>query len=164
MKRNNKKGFTIVELVIVIAVIAILAGVLIPTFAGIVAKANNSSIQQETRAALTVILAEEDGQMDSNADYYFCYNSKDGTVYFKYNKTTSKLEEVAGTAANLDSNNKVIVDDNDVVWSSGDITTLTAVGVDATAAEDSLKTLKDLKNVVVVKVVPNPSAEEGAGA
>ncbi|MGM9683101.1 MAG: type IV pilin protein, partial [Eubacteriales bacterium] len=32
MKNTKKKGFTIVELVIVIAVIAILAAVLIPTF------------------------------------------------------------------------------------------------------------------------------------
>jgi prepilin-type N-terminal cleavage/methylation domain-containing protein len=32
MKRQNKKGFTIIELVIVIAVIAILASVLIPVF------------------------------------------------------------------------------------------------------------------------------------
>ena len=39
MKRSNKKGFTIVELVIVIAVIAILAAVLIPTIAGLVKKA-----------------------------------------------------------------------------------------------------------------------------
>ena len=43
MKRNNKKGFTIVELVIVIAVIAILAAVLIPTFSGVIEKANKSS-------------------------------------------------------------------------------------------------------------------------
>ena len=35
MKRN-KKGFTIVELVIVIAVIAILAAVLIPTFSSLI--------------------------------------------------------------------------------------------------------------------------------
>ena len=38
MKNSNKKGFTIVELVIVIAVIAILAAVLIPTFSGLVKK------------------------------------------------------------------------------------------------------------------------------
>ena len=47
MKKNNKKGFTIVELVIVIAVIAILAGVLIPTFSGIVKKAQLSAAAQE---------------------------------------------------------------------------------------------------------------------
>ena len=50
MKKNNKKGFTIVELVIVIAVIAILAGVLIPTFGGIIEKANISKAQQEASA------------------------------------------------------------------------------------------------------------------
>ena len=43
MKRSNKKGFTIVELVIVIAVIAILAAVLIPNISRLVRKANESS-------------------------------------------------------------------------------------------------------------------------
>ena len=46
MKNTNKKGFTIVELVIVIAVIAILAAVLIPTFAGILHKADVSNDTQ----------------------------------------------------------------------------------------------------------------------
>ena len=43
MRNTNKKGFTIVELVIVIAVIAILAAVLIPTFSSIIKKANIAS-------------------------------------------------------------------------------------------------------------------------
>ena len=51
MKKMNKKGFTIVELVIVIAVIAILAAVMIPTFGGIIKKANLSAVQQEVAAA-----------------------------------------------------------------------------------------------------------------
>ncbi len=46
MRRSNKKGFTTVELVIVIAVIAILAAVLIPTFANLVKKANISADTQ----------------------------------------------------------------------------------------------------------------------
>ena len=45
MKMTNKKGFTIVELVIVVAVIAILSAVLIPTVAGLVKKANLTSDQ-----------------------------------------------------------------------------------------------------------------------
>ena len=38
MKKYTNKGFTIVELVIVVAVIAILAAVLIPTFASLIKK------------------------------------------------------------------------------------------------------------------------------
>ena len=51
MNKMNKKGFTIVELVIVIAVIAILAGVLIPTFGGIIDRANASAEMQKVAAA-----------------------------------------------------------------------------------------------------------------
>ncbi len=45
MNRNSKKGFTIVELIIVIAVIAVLAAVLIPTFSNLIQKANEASDQ-----------------------------------------------------------------------------------------------------------------------
>lgn len=44
---NKRQGFTIVELVIVIAVIAILAGVLIPTFSNVIQKAKDSRDQQD---------------------------------------------------------------------------------------------------------------------
>jgi len=50
MKNRNKKGFTLVELVIVIAVIAILAGVLIGTFATVISRANQSKALQEWKA------------------------------------------------------------------------------------------------------------------
>lgn len=52
MKKSNKKGFTLVELVIVIAVIAILAGVMIATFSNVVGDANASADLQEIKAAL----------------------------------------------------------------------------------------------------------------
>lgn len=40
--KNSKKGFTLVELIIVIAVIALLAAVLIPTFSSLISKANQA--------------------------------------------------------------------------------------------------------------------------
>ena len=49
---NGNKGFTIVELVIVIAVIGILAAVLIPTFNSIINKANESKATQEVTNAM----------------------------------------------------------------------------------------------------------------
>ena len=51
-KKNNIKGFTTVELVIVIAVIAILATVLIPTFSNLIGKANESAALQEASNVL----------------------------------------------------------------------------------------------------------------
>ena len=58
MKKSNRKGFTIVELVIVIAVIAILAAVLIPTFSNLIKKANESSDIQAVRQMNTILAAE----------------------------------------------------------------------------------------------------------
>ena len=46
---KNKRGFTIVELVIVIAVVAVLAAVMIPTFSSIVKNANISSDTKTAR-------------------------------------------------------------------------------------------------------------------
>ena len=59
MKRN-KRGFTIVELVIVIAVIAILAAVLIPTFTTLVDRAKRTADLQECKSAYTQMLTQEE--------------------------------------------------------------------------------------------------------
>jgi type IV pilus assembly protein PilA len=59
MKNMKKKGFTIVELVIVIAVVAVLAAVLIPTFASLIKKANDSAYLQERTNQQIADLAEK---------------------------------------------------------------------------------------------------------
>ena len=59
MRNTNKKGFTIVELVIVVAVIAILAAVLIPTFSGVIAKARLSADKKAVHEMNTFIAMEE---------------------------------------------------------------------------------------------------------
>ena len=55
---NKKRGFTIVELSIVIAVIAILSAVLIPTFTGIVKNAQNNAAIQDAQNAYTQYVAD----------------------------------------------------------------------------------------------------------
>ena len=66
---KNRKGFTIVELVIVIAVIAILAAVLIPTFASLIAKANISADIQLVRNLNTALTAEKAGGENNKTMY-----------------------------------------------------------------------------------------------
>ena len=79
MKKMNKKGFTIVELVIVIAVIAILAAVMIPTFSGVVESANESKTLQDAKNAYTQLLVTNNGQMTegthTSSPYTFTVNA-----------------------------------------------------------------------------------------
>jgi prepilin-type N-terminal cleavage/methylation domain-containing protein len=58
MRKQNKKGFTIVELVIVIAVIAILVAVMVPTFVTLVRKAQISNDRQLVKNLNTALQTE----------------------------------------------------------------------------------------------------------
>ena len=81
----RKKGFTITELVIVIAVIAILAAVLIPTFSNVIEKANESAASSACNIAvteyITMVTLDSDpdnndatGVVFSNDNYYYVYS------------------------------------------------------------------------------------------
>ena len=89
-KRNSKKGFTLVELVIVIAVIAILAGVLIPTFGGVIDKANQSAALQAATNAYKEAYALDlsDGVLDG----------KEGTTAIAYVEDTDATTDGNQTA------------------------------------------------------------------
>lgn len=59
MKKRNIKAFTVVELVIVIAVIAVLAAVMIPTFSGIIRHATKAADEAELSAINTNLAIEK---------------------------------------------------------------------------------------------------------
>lgn len=50
MKKLNKKGFTLIELIVVIAILAILAAILIPAVTGYITKATNAKNEANCRA------------------------------------------------------------------------------------------------------------------
>ena len=79
MKNTKKRGFTIVELVIVIAVIAILAAVLIPTFSNVITASKKSAAMQQARNAWTAYCAD---------------NAEDFTEFTGYIKWTVDAETV----------------------------------------------------------------------
>ena len=68
MKTRNKKGFTIVELVIVIAVIGILTAILVPVFINLTNKANRASDDSLVKN-LNTAMAMEEGEGKKNSTY-----------------------------------------------------------------------------------------------
>ena len=90
-KRNNKKGFTIVELVIVIAVIGILAGVLIPTFSGIQQSAKESAAFQECKNVLSSVLALNGGAIPANTLFAVDTDKKPEELEYKFYYANQKL-------------------------------------------------------------------------
>ena len=73
MKKQNKKGFTIVELVIVVAVIAILAAVLIPTFSNVVGSAKEAALASDAKALYTEYVAKQAEEGKDIADEVYVY-------------------------------------------------------------------------------------------
>ena len=81
-KKTRRHGFTIVELVIVIAVIAILAAVLIPTYANLVKKANEATALADAKNLVTEMLANIlSGDKDSADLLVFSKKGKDVYVH-----------------------------------------------------------------------------------
>ncbi len=69
MKRSSKKGFTLAELLIVIAIIAVLVAIMIPVFSSQLDKARAAAELANVRAAYAEALANAmvgEGDLDAN--------------------------------------------------------------------------------------------------
>ena len=93
--KNNKKGFTIVELVVVIAVIAILAAVLIPTFSSITNSARESAAMQEAKSGMDSVLALTQGTMPEDSAFVVAESNDDTTNDYTFVFHGNKLQNAA---------------------------------------------------------------------
>ena len=92
MKRLNKKGFTMAELLIVVAIIAVLVAIAIPVFTAQLEKAREATDLANIRAAYAEVTAEaiSDGSADISA-----------SVTLKQTKTGWEASNASNTVAGV---------------------------------------------------------------
>ncbi|MBQ8449120.1 MAG: type II secretion system protein [Clostridia bacterium] len=146
MKNQNKKGFTIVELVIVIAVIAILAAVLIPTFVGLVNKANraaDTALAKELNTAIAMSETDVDtfeqaiAALREGGFILANLNAKADGCYFVWDDETNQIIYV-------DANNKF-----EILYSNGQASTISEKWILTVSNKSKAEELKDAELTVV---------------
>ena len=96
--RKHKKGFTIVELVIVIAVIGILSAILIPTFINVTDNANKAALQSDLSTSYSMYAAEAADRVVGETETEIVFKAqKDVSLTFEgntyiFSETTKKWE------------------------------------------------------------------------
>lgn len=89
MKRKQNKGFTLAELLIVVAIIAVLVAISIPIFTAQLKKARLAANKANARAALSAAMAEFiDAPEADKAATMGQYNTQH--MYFRYDTTTGQ--------------------------------------------------------------------------
>jgi prepilin-type N-terminal cleavage/methylation domain-containing protein len=169
-RKNNKKGFTIVELTIVVSVIAILSAVLIPTFAGVTKKARQTADEAAVRE-LNNVIATADKDLGDVAEvitflegknilagsynpmskgFSFVWNTKDDKVmlYSEKEKAIVFPKEYAGKAVEYvtlvkEDVEEIVTAENEASFTNGGVV---AVNKDITlsATEKYVYVEKDL--------------------
>lgn len=114
MKENKKKGFTLVELIVVLVILAILAALLIPALTGYIDRAKKKSIIAETRQ---VVMAAQ-----TIVDEAYAKDSANATMDITTDDAKKQIYELADIATPDDSNGITVA-----TVAKGKITTLTYV-------------------------------------
>ena len=97
---ENKKGFTLVELIVVLVILAILAALLVPALTGYIDKAKRKSIVAETRQAVMAaqtLVDEEYAKQTTGTTISFVADTATPTAGQIKVGEINKLAETSGT-------------------------------------------------------------------
>ncbi len=103
-KLNNKKGFTLAELLIVVAIVAVLVAISIPIFNGKLKKAKIATDQANVRAAKAAAVAQ-----------YLTEETHAQNPEYFYDAENGKLVDNAEALKNVNGYNKLTKNDTDAI-------------------------------------------------
>lgn len=98
-RKNNKKAFTLIELIVVIAIIGVLVAILVPTMTGFVNEAKQSTADANARTVFSIAQAEATFEQVSG----------EGTP-----TSESVTAAIADEVGNMDGSYKITVTDGNV--------------------------------------------------
>lgn len=183
--QNKKRGFTIIELVIVVTVIAILSAVLIPVFAGVIKNANLSADKAAVRSLNTMIAESEedfddveevktylegkgydlDSYVPASKDYTFVW-SADKDMIMIYSEEAKAIVFPDAYAGKNVAYVTLVTDKGEQSVVATGAESFTNGGIVAVTTDIEVATYVDVTNDLVVDltgVVSNPAYTESRG-
>ncbi len=124
MKKNNKKGFTLAELLIVVAIIAVLVAVAIPVFTTQLAKSELATATANVRGKYAEVVAEAlaEGNLGAGGKLALgddAWGSVQGAAEGKCTVTSTTSVITITHGKNTTLSNFFSIDD-DIVWADAD--------------------------------------------
>ena len=109
MKKNNNKGLTLAELLIVVAIIAVLTAIAIPVFTTQLERSREATDMSNVRAAYAEVVADYlaggavkggSATVSARQKQDDWQNTENGTLYTRVNGTEGSVKFSAKTAGN----------------------------------------------------------------
>lgn len=166
--KKDQKGFTLVELIVVLVILAILAALLVPALLGYIDRAKSSKYLEEARSIYTAIQAVNDEKYAKTKAPVA--NTIDSTDMASVNKLVTPTNLIAATVVSKngaydDTNkNNYVVQSLSLVFQSQDGKYVSVVMKDGEWDADGADITSTEKTASNLLAIPNTSSSNSGGS